>query len=176
MIPRVDYTESFLLVMVEVGVHTIIGISLHFINEDIVQNTPTEEYWVLKVYNVEAAFLNAEPGTKMYIQIPDEMVELEFITREEQCEYAIWLESNMHGNVDAALHFFKKYSRILVMHLRFEQSRTDLCIFLSMTSKENLSWSFQHTWMILLLEAVGDKWMHSMLHSPSTLKLRYLAS
>jgi len=43
--------------MTEVGVNTIIGISLHFINKDILHNTPTEECWVLKFYDVEATFL-----------------------------------------------------------------------------------------------------------------------
>jgi len=35
------------------------------------------------------------------------MVELEFVTKEEQQEYAILLENNMYGNVDAALHFLE---------------------------------------------------------------------
>jgi len=50
--------------MTEVGIWTIIGISLHFINEDTVLNIPAEDPWILEVYDVEAAFLNADPSTK----------------------------------------------------------------------------------------------------------------
>jgi len=49
------------------------------------------------------AFLNANLGGKMYIKIPDEMVELGYMTHEEQQLYAILLDQNMYGNADAAL-------------------------------------------------------------------------
>jgi len=65
----------------------------------------------------------------MYIKIPDEMVELGYVMHEEQQLYAILLDQNMYGNVDAALRFFEKYSGILVMNLGFMQSQTDPCIF-----------------------------------------------
>jgi len=57
---------------------------LHLINEDVILKTPVDQQWVLKVYNPKVAFLNANPGTKMYIQILDEMLALGFITMEEQ--------------------------------------------------------------------------------------------
>jgi len=44
----------------------------------------------------------------------------------------------MYRNVDAALHIFEKYSRILVTHLRFEQSKTDPCIFLKYNQQGRL--------------------------------------
>jgi len=54
MIPSVDYTKSFFLpVTSEVGVQTIIGISLNFINKDILQSIPVAEHWVLVVYDVK---------------------------------------------------------------------------------------------------------------------------
>jgi len=63
MIPGVNYTESFCPVTTtKVGICTIIiGISLlHFIKWGCdLQKVPTEQQWVLEVYNVEAAFLNA---------------------------------------------------------------------------------------------------------------------
>jgi len=86
VIASVDYTESFSPVVTEVGVQTIIDSSLHFINKNVVQNILAADHWVLEVYSIEAAFLNADPGTKMYIKILDKMVELEFITKEEQQE------------------------------------------------------------------------------------------
>jgi len=85
MIPGVDYTESesFLPVTMETGVQCVIGISLHFINEDIVLNVSAERRWILEVYDIEAAFLNANLGGCMYIKILDEMVELKFVTKQE---------------------------------------------------------------------------------------------
>ena len=64
MIPGVDYTESFSPVTTEVGVQCVIGISLYFINEDIKRNVPAEHRWILELYNVEVAFLNANLGGK----------------------------------------------------------------------------------------------------------------
>ncbi len=61
IIPGVDYTESFLPDTMETGVWHVIGISLHYINEDIILNIPVERRWMLEVYNVEAPFLNATP-------------------------------------------------------------------------------------------------------------------
>ncbi len=129
MIPGVNYTELFSPVTMEVGVRCVIGISLYFINEDIKQNVPVECRWILELYNVEVAFLNANPGGKMYIKIPDEMVELGYMMCEEQQLYAILLDQNMYGNVDAALQFFEKYSDILVTNLSLTQSQTYPCIF-----------------------------------------------
>jgi len=67
MIPGIDYTESFSPVTTKVGVRTVIGLSLHFINEDIQNNVKEENRWIQEVDDVEAAFLNAKPGLKMYI-------------------------------------------------------------------------------------------------------------
>ena len=58
---------------------------------------------MIEMYDVKAAFLNAKPGSKMYIQILEEMVQLGFATREEQERNIILLDQNMYRNVDAAL-------------------------------------------------------------------------
>jgi len=92
---------------------------LLFINEDIVLNIPTEKRWILEVYDDEAAFSNANSGGHMYIKIPDEMVELGFVTIKNQELLVILLDQNMYGNVDAALQFFEKYNGSLVMDLGF---------------------------------------------------------
>jgi len=63
----VDYTESFSPVTTEVGVRIVIGISLRYINDNIRKNTREEHQWMLEVYDVEAAFLNTNPGSKMYV-------------------------------------------------------------------------------------------------------------
>ncbi len=48
MIPGVDYMESFLPVTTETDVQCVIGISLHFINEDIILNILWKEDGYLK--------------------------------------------------------------------------------------------------------------------------------
>jgi len=65
----------------------------------------------------------------MYLKIPDDMVELGFVTREEQRQWAILLANNMYGNIDMALRFFEKYSSILIEQMGFNQNRADPCIF-----------------------------------------------
>jgi len=54
------------------------------------------------------AFVNANPGTKVYIKILDKMVGLGFVTADKQREYTIQLENNTYSNVDAVLCFFDK--------------------------------------------------------------------
>jgi len=117
----------------------VIGVSLHFINKDIKYDTLEDHRWTLEVYDVEATFLNANPGNKMYLKIPDKMVELEFITCEEQQQYAILLENNMYGNVDVALQFFDRYSSILVESLGFHQCHADPCILIKHDDQGKLS-------------------------------------
>ena len=92
----------------------------------------------IEVYDIEAAFLNAKPGGRMYIKIPDAMVELGFVTREEQELFAILLGMNMYGNIDVALRFFEKYQEILVENFTFLQCQMDLCIFYKHDKKGRL--------------------------------------
>jgi len=65
------------------GVYTVISICLHFINKDMVLKAPMDQLWILKVYNVQVAFLCVNPGTKMHVQIPDKMIALVVVTAEE---------------------------------------------------------------------------------------------
>ena len=39
--------------------------------------------WVLKMFDVQAAFLNADPGVKIFIKVPEAMIRLGMISREE---------------------------------------------------------------------------------------------
>jgi len=101
---------------------------------------PENQRWTLEIHDdVEAAFFDANPSTKMYIKILMEMVaELGFVTREEWQLYAILLATNMYQNVGAALCFIDKYSGILVENLDFQQCQTDPCIFLKHDDHGNL--------------------------------------
>ncbi len=88
-----------------------------------------ESEWTIQVYDVEAAFLNAKMGTQMFIELPQEMVLLGFITKEERQEYVAELTASMYGNVDAALQWFKAHKNIL-LGLGLVQSKADPCVFI----------------------------------------------
>ena len=57
------------------------------------------------MFDVEAAFLNAELEIPMYLEWPEEMVELGFITKEQHQKQCIKFIRSMYGNVDAALRW-----------------------------------------------------------------------
>jgi hypothetical protein len=84
--------------------------------------------WVLEMFDVEAAFLNADPGVKIFIKVPEAMVKLGMISQEEADGTCFRLLKTMYGNVDAALRFFIKYKSIL-RDMEFQQCQTDPCIF-----------------------------------------------
>ena len=68
-IPGVDYTESFSPVATDTGIRLVIATFL--LNED--------DDWILEMFDVEAAFLNAKLSRPIYIEWPAGMVGLGFI-------------------------------------------------------------------------------------------------
>ena len=65
----------------------------------------------------------------MFKELPQEMVLLGFITKEERQEYVAELTASMYGNVDATLRWFKTHKNIL-LGLGLVQSKTDPCVFI----------------------------------------------
>ena len=55
--------------------------------------------------DVEAAFLEGKMSQPMYLKIPDILVMLGFVTKEQQEKFCISLMRSMYGKVDAALRF-----------------------------------------------------------------------
>ena len=53
------------------------------------------------MFDVEAAFLNATPGTTMHIGVPEMMIKCGMITKEEADKIAYLLMKSMNGNIDA---------------------------------------------------------------------------
>ena len=133
MIPGVDYTESFSPVAMATSNRTAMVISLFFMNgrgSAKLQVKCDRGKWVMEMFDVEAAFLNAkyEGKKKMFIAIPEIMEILGFVTEEDRQKYAIELMVSMYGNVDSALMFFKTYSSTL-LKIGLTQSRIDPCVF-----------------------------------------------
>lgn len=118
-IPGVDFTESFSPVATDSSNRIVMGIYLY----------KQRQGWVLHMYDVEAAFLNAVLNNPMYIEWLPGMVELGFITREEAEKYCCELSLAMYGNVDAAIRWMKTYARYLIDTMKMKQSQTDPCVF-----------------------------------------------
>ena len=83
------------------------------------------------MFDVEAAFLNAELENTMYLKWPEGMRQLRFITEEQEKSECIKLVRSMYGNVDAALRWKKCFVETCIDpdgELRCEQSQTDPCL------------------------------------------------
>ena len=81
------------------------------------------------MYDVEAAFLNAELETPMYLEWPESIKELGFINKKEEEEQCIKLAQSMYGNVDAALRWQKSFIKLCTDEEKgCIQSQTDPCM------------------------------------------------
>ena len=109
-IPGVDFTESFAPVATDTTIRLLIGFVLH------------NASWKCHMFDVEAAFLNAEMEKPMYLEWPEGMIELGFITREQARYSCIKLVKSMYGNVDAALRWMNAFTRVLIKDAGLTQS------------------------------------------------------
>jgi hypothetical protein len=118
---------------------------------------PKEE-WTLEMFDVEAAFLNADLEHKQFIEWPKGMDELGYITPEEKLKYCIELTKAMYGNIDSPLLWMKTFSKFLIDILQMSQSDTEPCIFFKKDQRDRV--------MLILALYVDDtlcagsrKWM-----------------
>ena len=89
-----------------------------------------KEGWVIELVDIEAAFLEGNLARHMFLEWPEGMVEMGFITEEERRDCCILLSKGMYGNHDASLRFFLEYKRLVMSKpLEMEQSKTDPCVF-----------------------------------------------
>ena len=115
----VDFTENFSPVATDTSTRIIIGLTLYF----------SEDYeWICEAFDVEAAFLEPYLDVEMYIEWPEGIVELGFITKEEKERTCVQLRRSMYGNVDAALRWQRDFTKYLVDECGFVQCRSDPCI------------------------------------------------
>ena len=77
----------------------------------------------------EAAFLEGKMNQPMYLKIPDILVMLGFVTKEQQEKFCISLMQSMYGNVDAALRFFIIFVQCLQnKDIGMTQGQADSCV------------------------------------------------
>ena len=76
--------------------------------------------WTVEVYDVEAAFLNADAGHKQYIYVPEAMIKTGLMTIEKARKMVYELHKSIYGNMDAALRFFETYHTILVNKMKLK--------------------------------------------------------
>ena len=122
-IPGVDYTESFAPVATDTSIRLTVGIYLYY------DDLYPQEQWMLEMFDVEAAFLNAELTHPQYIEWPQGMFELGYITQEDMRKFCIELQKAMYGNIDSPLRWMKTFAAYLINVLGLKQAKTDPCIF-----------------------------------------------
>ena len=127
--------------------------------------------WVLEMFDVEAAFLNADPGVKIFIKVPDVMMQLGMLTTEEGANTCYRLRKTMYGNVDAALRFFIKYKGIL-RTLGFTQCQIDPCVFIKRNEEGQIKLCWRPMSTIRLYREERKISMHFTRNSRSTSKSR----
>jgi hypothetical protein len=118
-IPGVDYTESFAPVATTSSINMVIAIGLYRENEG----------WVTETLDIEAAFLESDmdPNTEVFIDWPDGMVELDYITEEIKRDYCILLNAPMYGKVDVPLMFQRTLTKQLKA-IGCIESKVDPCV------------------------------------------------
>ena len=122
-VPGVDYTESFSPVATDSTIQILLLYTLW----------KSKEGWGCEMFDVEAAFLNAELENVMYLAWPEYMVELGFITQQQKEKECIKLVRSMYGNVDAALRWQKCFVETCIDpdgEIKCEQSKADPCLLL----------------------------------------------
>ena len=130
-IPGVDYTESFSPVATDATIQILLLYTLWKYTEG----------WRCEMFDVEAAFLNAELETPMYLKWPEAMYELGCITKHQLDNECIKLVRSMYGNVDAALRWQKCFIKACTDpngEIKCEQSKVDPCLLLKRNEKNEV--------------------------------------
>ena len=117
----VDYHESYSPVSQDTSVRMAIAIGLYH----------WQLGWTIELVDVTAAFLEGPITDPVYLEWPEGFVEMKIITEEEKASKVIKLVKGMYGNPDAALLFFKEYSRLLMNPngMAMHQCKSDPCVF-----------------------------------------------
>ncbi|KAL7570757.1 hypothetical protein ACA910_014388 [Epithemia clementina (nom. ined.)] len=133
-IPGVDYTESYAAVASDGTIRTMLGVSLY--------NKSRRRNRVLaKLFDVEAAFLNAPLMETVYIELPElfhEYCESQGIELPEG-DLVIQLKMGQYGLVQVARAWVKRMTQILIdPELGLQQCKSDPCLFVKHNEKGEL--------------------------------------
>jgi hypothetical protein len=127
-IPGVDYTEHYSPVANDTTIRVLIALTLYNAHLD----------WTCEVFDVEAAFLEADLAHIQYIEWPEGIVELGFLSEEETKTTCIRLNKSMYGTVDAPIQWMKTLSKYLMQSMGLLRSKIDPCLFIK---KHNGQWN-----------------------------------
>jgi hypothetical protein len=116
-VPGKDYKESFSPVASDTSIR--IGFCIYLSYDD----------FVAEMIDITAAFLEGTIRVPTFIDWPDGMVELGFVSEDDVQNNCIQLLKSMYGNVDAAIRFFKTYRKHLMEKMGMKQSLADPCVF-----------------------------------------------
>jgi Reverse transcriptase (RNA-dependent DNA polymerase) len=119
-------------------------------------------------------FLNAEVDKQVFIEWPQGMLKLGFITEEDKVNKCIALTKAMYGNIDSLLRWMKMFSKHLMEQLKLQQSMADRCIFYNVKNnkvvlilamyvddtlflghKEELEWMYREVQKKFKIEKLG---------------------
>ncbi|MEM7291442.1 MAG: reverse transcriptase domain-containing protein, partial [Pseudomonadota bacterium] len=125
-VPGVDFTEYFSPVATDTTIRLFFIMVLW------------QKDWKCHMFDVEAAFLNAELDKPMYLEWPNGMVELGFLEPGEEKTTCIELIKSMYGNVDAALRWMLAFSSHLTEECGLIQSLADPCLFIKRGDNDEL--------------------------------------
>ena len=117
--PGVDYTESFSPVASDTSVRAIFAITIANIDKE----------WTCEVIDIEAAFLEGDIDEPIFVEWPDGITELGFVSEKDAEANCIELKKSMYGNVDSALRFYRTYAEHLIEKMGMTRSLTDPCVF-----------------------------------------------
>ena len=114
-IPGVNFTGSFSPVACKTSIHVLIGTALYY-------------KWEVKMFDVEAAFLNAQCENKTFVEWPEAAAKIGLASDKTMREYCIMLEKAMYSTVDAALLWMKDFTKYL-KSISMKQSHSNPCVF-----------------------------------------------
>ena len=88
-VPGVDFTEKFSPVATDTSTRIIIALVLYY----------SHLGWVCEAFDVEAAFLEPYMDIEMYVQWPEGIVELGFLTEAQRDSTCVQLRRLIYGNL-----------------------------------------------------------------------------
>ena len=118
-VPGVDFTKSLYPVAPDNSTRILIGLTLYY----------EDDGWIAELCDVEAAFIHPNMEIDMYIEWPEGIVDLGFISEDFLREYCILLGKSMYDNADASLLWLRLLGDYLVNECNLKRSNADSCIF-----------------------------------------------